>query len=380
MTFQLYPGQFIDGLCARNGQRLCYCISDSDIPKRTAIVPGVRLTRHRLFIEHAAQRTTHKAYSNCLYSLVSFLKILSAISSSMYSTGNSLSPLPVRLSARVAPEIQDRILDNLHDSKKDLSICSIVCKSWLSTCRFHLFAEVIYNEEFARFLDSSTHALNSVGPYIKQITMKGPFSQNDRTYISAHSILRLKGVVKLHIQTFNWESVEALTYPTSFLFLIPGSVLSRHLTSLTLRFIKFPSFTVLAALLDALHVLQELLIFDVTWGAHRGDASNQSTLLKQSTLKKLSIEHCDNQGLLNWLRYGVISDASIRSLDDGEQPHRSFPHLIALTIHDILPGQGDMLSGFMAVLGESLEHLEVGFSPYNDNGNFNESRAIIPVQ
>ena len=295
----------------------------------------------------------------------------------MNSTEKSLSPLPVHLSTRVAPELQDRILDNLHDSKKDLSTCSIVCKSWLPTCRFHLFAQVVYNPEFARFLDSSTHALNSIAPYIKQVIMKGPFSQNDESFISAPSTLRLERVFKLHIQSFNWDSDEALN-STSFIFSIPETIFSHHLTSLTLRFIIFPSFTILTALLDAFVVLQELSIFDVTWGAHLslgGKVSNRSTVLKQSTLKKLCIESCNNRRLLNWLLYGVMSEAVFPNMNDGEQPCRSFPYLVALTIHDILPGEGDILTGFMAALSESLEHLEVGFLPYkSDNRNVNESR------
>lgn len=295
----------------------------------------------------------------------------------MNSTGKGLSPLPLHLSTRVAPELQDRILDNLHDSKKDLSTCSIVCKSWLPTCRFHLFAQVVYNPDFARFLDSSIHAINLIAPYIKQVIMKGPFSQNDETFISAPSTLRLKRVLKLHIQSFNWESNEALN-STSFIFSIPETIFSHHLTSLTLRFIIFPSFTVLTALLDAFVVLQELSIFDVTWGAHLdlgGNVSKQSTVLKQSTLKKLCIESCNNRRLLNWLLYGVTSEAAFPNTSDGEQPCRSFPYLVALTINDILPGDGDILTGFMAALSESLEHLEVGFLPYkSDNRNDNDSR------
>ncbi|KAF8801108.1 hypothetical protein BYT27DRAFT_7198706 [Phlegmacium glaucopus] len=294
----------------------------------------------------------------------------------MYSTGESLAALPVYLSTRVAPELHDRILDHLHDSKKDLSVCSVVCKSWLPTCRFHLFAEVIYNPEFARFLDSSTHALNSITPYIKQVTMKGPFSQKDESYISSHSISRFKleGVVKLHIETFNWESVESLN-STSSSFLIPETIFSHQLASLTLRFINFPSFAILTTFLDSFVVLQELSIFDVTWGAHHslgGNASKESAVMKQSNLKKLYIERCNNQVLLNWLRFGVMSEATFQNLN-GEQPHRSFPHLVTLSIYDILPGEGGMLSGFMSALGASLEYLEVGFLPYSfDYRNFNE--------
>ena len=329
------------------------------------LAPQSVIQRLSLLIQCSTKDNAHCVLY--LYGLVLSFEL--SFSGFMYSTGKSLSPLPVHLSTRVAPELQDRILDNLHDSKKDLSTCSIVCKSWLPTCRFHLFAEVIYNPEFAGFLDSSMHALNSIAPYIKQVIMKGPFSQKDESFISAHSTLRLEKVFKLHIQSFNWESDQA----TSFIFSMPETIFSPHLTSLTLQFIIFPSFTVLTSLLDAFVVLQELSIFDVTWGAH--NASNQSTVLKQSALKKLCIKSCNNRRLLNWLLYGVLSEATFLNINDGEQPHRSFPFLVTLTIHDILPGEGDILTKFMAALGKSLEHLEVGFLPYRVNNRIaNESR------
>lgn len=355
--------------------KFCSCIVNSDTAAFVLTAFIRPLTRY-----HWINRAQYKGFSNEQSVLHLFLREHSlSLSSSMYSTGESLSPLPVQLSARVAPELYDRILDNLHDSREDLSVCSIVCKSWLPTCRFHLFAEVIYSPEFARFLDSSTHVLNSIAPYIKQITVKGPFSQKDKSYILSHSISRLEGVVKLHIEAFNWESVEPLN-STSFSFLIPETKISQQLTSLTLRFINFPSFTVLTAFLDAFVVLQELSIVDVTWGAHHslgGNASKRWTVLKQSNLKKLYIERCNNQALLNWLRYGVMS---FQNLND-EQPHRSFPHLVTLSIYDILPGERGMLSGFMSALGENLEHIEVGFLPCNlDYRNVDESRVIISIQ
>ena len=102
--------------------------------------------------------------------------------------------------------------------------------------------------------------------------------------------------------------------------------------------------------------------------------------LTQSTLKKLYMEFCDNRGLLNWLRYGVVSETSFRNLN-GEQPHRSFPRLVALTIYDILLGDGGTLSGLLAALGEPLEHLEVGCLPRKtDNWSLNEGTVTISIQ
>jgi hypothetical protein len=111
-------------------------------------------------------------------------------------------------------------------------------------CRPVDFTSLLRNPEFARFLDSSRDA------YIKQVTMQGQFSQMDEMYIPAQSIWQLERVVKLHIQTFNWESVEALN-SASFSFLRPETIFAHHLTSLTLRSISFPSFTVVTDFLNA---------------------------------------------------------------------------------------------------------------------------------
>ena len=50
---------------------------------------------------------------------------------SPYSASNSSNGLP--------HELWDRILDHLHDCRQELKTCSLVQRSWLSTCRFHLF-------------------------------------------------------------------------------------------------------------------------------------------------------------------------------------------------------------------------------------------------
>jgi len=39
-------------------------------------------------------------------------------------------------------EVQDRILDFLHDDKLALKACALVCRTWVPTSRFHLFRQI----------------------------------------------------------------------------------------------------------------------------------------------------------------------------------------------------------------------------------------------
>ncbi|PSR73130.1 hypothetical protein PHLCEN_2v10986 [Hermanssonia centrifuga] len=60
-------------------------------------------------------------------------------------------------SPRLPPELTDRVIDNLHDSKADLRRCSLVCRSWLPSSSFHLFHYLhIRRDPDSNFDDQST--------------------------------------------------------------------------------------------------------------------------------------------------------------------------------------------------------------------------------
>lgn len=56
---------------------------------------------------------------------------------SMYNT-HLLIPPPL-----LPPEIVDIALDHLHDHRPSLQSCSLVCRDWLNTARYHLFREFV---------------------------------------------------------------------------------------------------------------------------------------------------------------------------------------------------------------------------------------------
>ena len=64
-------------------------------------------------------------------------------------------------------EIQDRILDFLHDSKPALKACALTCQAWIPTSRYHLFSKIRINAWNA---DSITATFSNLNCTIRSCT------------------------------------------------------------------------------------------------------------------------------------------------------------------------------------------------------------------
>lgn len=249
------------------------------------------------------------------------------------------------------------ILDNFHQSKQDLSMCSVVCKAWLPVCRYHLFAVVNYHAEFAHLLTSSTHASLTISPYIRTITLKGPLLQHQENNLLIDSILSLPRVTSLQIEKIGWDSVCMPGPPSRFTPALLGSSTPHALLSLNLRQVNLPSFSGLADFLGLFTSLQSLTLEDVSWDVIGCRSGEGATFVSSASLKNLRVIFSNNRIILNWLHHGIVSGAILES---GTTYRRSFPHLTVLSFSDILPGEADILGAFVDSLGDSLECLEVG--------------------
>jgi len=271
--------------------------------------------------------------------------------------------LPAHLTSRMAPEVFDMILDNFHQSKQDLSTCSVVCKAWLPVCRYHLFAVVSYHAKFAHLLASSTHASLTISPYIRTITLKGPLAQHKENNLLIDSILSLPKVTSLQIEKLNWDSV-CMKPPSSL-----GSSTLRGLLSLNLRQVDFASFSELADFLGLFTSLQRLALENVSWDRIGCRSGERATFLSSPSLKNLRVIFSNNRTILNWLHHGIVTDAVLES---GTAYHCSFPHLTMLSFPDILPGEADIMGAFLNSLGDSLEYLELGILIQDFDGRNND--------
>ncbi|KAI0782947.1 hypothetical protein C8Q75DRAFT_488679 [Abortiporus biennis] len=84
-------------------------------------------------------------------------------------------------STSLYPELVDIVMDHLYNDKTSLSRCSLVCRSWLSSCRFHLFSTMsVYHTFPVSTRSEGFHAFNTVlstpsgiGPFIRNLTLTG---------------------------------------------------------------------------------------------------------------------------------------------------------------------------------------------------------------
>ncbi|CAA7268366.1 unnamed protein product [Cyclocybe aegerita] len=266
----------------------------------------------------------------------------------------SMESFSVPLIHRLSPELLDKILGNLNGSREDLAACTTVCKAWLPVCRYHLFAEVNYRPDFARHIKTSTGGTHTtadtISSSIRRVNIKGPIEEESAL---ADWIFRLPRLAELRVAQVNW-SIPALQ-------LTPELPSLHRLLKLILRYVHLPSFSLLASLFDLFPALEELSLDNMSWDAlgriSGENARNADATLQPSSLRKLYISYCHNRVLLNWLQYGVVSDA-VQTPDSCA--HRSFPHLGALSLPDIMPEEEDIFGEFLASLGESLEYLDFG--------------------
>lgn len=58
------------------------------------------------------------------------------------------------INSRLPGEMIDRVIDHLHDDKRSLSACSLVCTLWQPASRFHLFRHVKLSDAFSETSES----------------------------------------------------------------------------------------------------------------------------------------------------------------------------------------------------------------------------------
>jgi hypothetical protein len=79
-------------------------------------------------------------------------------------------PWPTGVKSQTKPrlpnEIQDHILDFLHNSKPTLKACALVCRAWVPTSRYHLFSKIQMPEReanaFAELFESPNCTIRHV--------------------------------------------------------------------------------------------------------------------------------------------------------------------------------------------------------------------------
>jgi hypothetical protein len=268
--------------------------------------------------------------------------------------GAPTTPLPLSITSRLAPELYDHFLDEFHASRTTLSTCSSVCKAWLEMCRKLLFFSVNLRPDFVKFLRGSPHASATIVPYIRQVGLGGGWmrEQQDEFNDIILFMVTLEQVRKIHMETWSWNYLAA---PATTSLLDGQGNVFQTLTVLDLKFIHFPSFSVLRTLASQFPRLQELVFDNVTWDAE--DAAGTTHLEHPPflpRLQKLTICACSNNPIISWLSNAVAEDGTAMVA-----PIRT------LHLPEILPHEAPLVGSFLSSLASSLENLELGFLAHN---------------
>ncbi|KAF8189845.1 hypothetical protein K438DRAFT_1592758 [Mycena galopus ATCC 62051] len=266
--------------------------------------------------------------------------------------GAPWTPLPFSITSRLAPELYDHVLDEFHSSKSTLSSCSLVCRAWLPICRHHLFSSVNLHPELVNFLRHSPHALATVAPHIRRVGLGGGWMREQHHEFNDIILfmITLERVRKIHMETWSWTY---LAPPASTALLGGQGNIFQTLTVLDLKFIRFPSFSVLRTFASRFPKLRELVFDNVTWDptTDGGPEDTSQTQHPPSGLEKLSICSCSHEPILSWLSSAPAEDGADANV----------PPLRSLYLPEILPHEAILIGKFLASLPSSLENLELGF-------------------
>jgi len=274
------------------------------------------------------------------------------------------TPLPLELSDRLSPELYDRFIDHLHSFKHSLSACSTVCQSWFPSSRYHLFFDVNLSPDLVHFLHSSSHAMETITPYIHDVALGGAWISELRSKFDVviSLLLKLKSCRELYLETWSWDF---LSDTSKNLLLRSERSFFKDITVIHLKYIRFPSFSLLIEFIGRFPTLQDLSFDNVTWNPEDSQISReaQAYFPRPLRLTKLYIRSCLVEPILSWL------------FGDDEQILQTPPiHVLALP--EILSGELNVVGRVLRALGSSLQHVELGFLSPNLRDSPNHGKVI----
>lgn len=241
-------------------------------------------------------------------------------------------------------ELIDQVIDHLHDDVSSLRACSLTCRAWVPSARFHLFHDVVLTPEravnFMALLETRPH----ISHFVRSLFIKGnPFQLYRKSYhfdavIPAISskLTRLKAL-----------RIECVTLAQQGIVM---SALIQNLStlrSLSISSVTFNRFRDFAAFIIAHPLLERLELGQIWWNKSVDAASQWEDVFREypelrSRLQSISLNDTSHN-VFDWIssHYSVL-------------PVRT---LAVSTCHV------SHITKLLQVLGPSLEHLS--FSIYS---------------
>ena len=230
-------------------------------------------------------------------------------------------------------EIFDIIVDHLHDNHKALAACSLVCRAWLPSSRYHLFFTVQVSDtgNLTRFLDELDSPLSTIAPFVRTLTL------HECDYISPPKSTR---DMETTSRTATSE-IDARTVSLSRLV---------ALKKLELHRFHFNHFNEFIDIVSVFPLLKEISLDVVQW--EDDQALEEPNRGPPPALQVICLGQCDKGRILNW----VTSEEVV-------------PMVKIVNLRQIVPSQMSSIRRFLRIVGPSLEQLHLCFFNFDWAGS-----------
>ncbi|KAI0780387.1 hypothetical protein BD413DRAFT_496703 [Trametes elegans] len=171
--------------------------------------------------------------------------------------------------AILPPELCDEAIDYLWDDLDALRACSLTCKAWLPSSRFHLFRNVRlrHADDVARFRELLASA-PGVGHCVRKLSLSADYdgatpegaAREDDGWVdgAAELLPRLDRLGTLGLARVRWHALRAETHAAL-------TRASRHVRQLFLFEVSFAASRDVVAFLSGFPALRELYFQAVSW-------------------------------------------------------------------------------------------------------------------
>lgn len=228
-------------------------------------------------------------------------------------------------------ELVDLILDYAHSNPSTLAACSLVCKSWFPSARFHIFSSVNLNADSACAFSSILNSTSStIAHFINRVDVKDTCESARWLPAVFPSLDRLPSLTAISItSSFDTPFSHAVLYTLSSF---------TNLVELKLVDCSFDDFSDVQELLCAFPALESLHI-EADWpepSSIEPTADSPSLRLKELFLR------CEAAHVLEW--FLIQPDVAPVS---------------KLTLHGIDAFELPVVTNYLQALGPALTHLTI---------------------
>jgi hypothetical protein len=233
-------------------------------------------------------------------------------------------------------ELSGHIIQYLQDDMTSMIRCGLVCRTWLTISRPHVFREIcLDNQNTDEFASLIMHSMSTIPPSVQKLELVPSPPPDPRWLRRLVPFLGyLADVSFLHVENVDWSALHSnsrMNFVSTF----------NTLTELYLGNITFVELSEVETLISSFPLLESLSLSQVSWTSSQSAGSSHRL---PPSLKKLTLLSTKIHPILSW----------ILSHDQ--------PHLIKdLGLKTIEAADTEAIRQYMVTLGPRLEAITLGF-------------------